>query len=100
MHVPDLPLSLDQATAVGFGLWKAPMVAMALECVLVLGAMAFAMRGRTARRPWILAGALCVLQVLSELVVPLPPDAVALGMSAFAVYFGAVGAAWWAGKEA
>ncbi len=38
VHAPDLPLTLEQGTAVGFGLWRAPVVAMVLECVLVLAA--------------------------------------------------------------
>lgn len=50
VHVPDLPLALDQASAVGFGLWRMPLVAMGLEIALVAGSTAWLI-ARVPERP-------------------------------------------------
>lgn len=97
VHVPDLPLGLTQQPAVGLGLWRLPVVPWALELALVLGAWA-ALRPRLvpAARPRgdLLAGALVVVQLLHEHVVPTPTSTVALGASAYALYLGSAALAW------
>ena len=98
VHVPDLPLWLDQASAVGLGLWRWPMAAYALEIVLVLGAGHVLASSASVRRKRLAAvvGVLVVLQTRSEFVIPLPVDDVALGLSALPLYFGVTGLGWWA----
>ena len=96
VHIPDLPLTLDQATAVGLGLWRLPVLPWLLECGLVIAATWWLLRDQPRRRLITLGAGLVVLQTLSELVIPLPSDDVALGLSALPVYVGAAAAAWWA----
>ncbi len=100
VHVPDLPLWMDQGSAVGLGLWRLPVVPWLLECALLVAAGAYLVRGAVPvrrKRIWSLVAGLCVLQTLSEYVIPLPPTQAQLGISALAVYVGASAAAWWAG---
>lgn len=98
VHAPDLPLVLDQRTAVGLGLWHVPLAATLLEVALVAGAAAWLQRSydpRARRRLWIFVGALIVLQLASDLVVPAPDSDLALAPMALAVYGAATGAARW-----
>jgi hypothetical protein len=89
VHVPDLPLGLTQEPAVGLGLWAHPPWALVLELALVAASTAFLLpslperaRSRTLR----LAAALVGVQLLSDLVVPLPSSTVGIGLSALATY--------------
>lgn len=96
VHAPDLPLTLEQGSAVGLGLWTIPVAAWLLEVGLVLAAghwLAAAGGNRSRLRALVLG--LVVLQTLSEFVIPLPPDDVALGITALPLYFAIAAAGWW-----
>lgn len=99
VHTPDLPLTLEQRSAVGLGLWRVPLAATALEVGLVLGGALWLQRtygpGPARQRLWIFAGALVVLQLASDLVVPAPGTDTELAPMAWAVYAAATGAAVW-----
>lgn len=93
VHAPDLPLAFDQTRALGLGLWRFPALASALECGLLVAAAAWLDRARRLPRKALarFTGALVALQLASDFLIPLPPDDVALGISAVALY---VGVAW------
>jgi hypothetical protein len=89
VHTPDLPLTLSQDSAVGFGLWTRPVLSWALEMILLAGAWAWARgavigRGRKAGDQLVVT--LLVIQTLSEFVIPTPPDMVQLGISGLFLY--------------
>jgi membrane-bound metal-dependent hydrolase YbcI (DUF457 family) len=97
MHVPDLPLTFSQSSAVGLGLWTKPVLPWLLEIVLVLATWAVLrprLPERARPRGDLLAGVLVVLQLLDEHVVPTPTHVVALGASAYGLYLGAATLAW------
>lgn len=99
VHVPDLPITLEQASAVGLGLWRLPLAATALEVAIVLGAALWLHHrygpSRARTRLWIFAGALVVLQLASDLVVPAPASDAELAPLAWLVYALATGGAAW-----
>ncbi|MEZ4339039.1 MAG: hypothetical protein R3B82_20670 [Sandaracinaceae bacterium] len=100
VHVPDLPVTLEQSSAVGLGLWRLPWAATALEVGLVAGGALWLSRsypaGPARRRLAIVAGALILLQLASDLVVPAPESDALLAPMAWAIYGATTAAAWWA----
>ncbi len=67
VHVPDLPLIPGGAARVGWGLWNAPAIEMALELAIYAGGAALYLRSTVARDrtgTWSLAGLLAFLLVV------------------------------------
>jgi hypothetical protein len=83
VHRPDLPLWPGSAK-LGFGLWNYPLVGLALELGLLLGA-AWLLSRRVARRPlWLFVGALAAIQVIVTILPPaLGPNGIVLTALAF-----------------
>ena len=90
VHVPDLPLGLSGTPTVGLGLWKIPLLATALECVLVVW---------TAGRFRAVAAALVVLQFANDLILPMDTDLHLVALKALGLYFGVAGFAWWSERR-
>mgnify|MGYP003393823198 CR=1 FL=1 len=90
VHVPDLPLGFSDTPAVGLGLWQIPLLATALECVLV---------GFTAGRFRNVAAVLIALQFANDLVLPMDSDLHIVAIKALGLYFGVAAFAWWAEKR-
>jgi hypothetical protein len=103
VHVPDLPLSLDQQTAVGLGLWRVPWAATTVEVGVVLAAALLLHRtygdARRRRRLSIFAGTLVAVQLVGDLVMPLPPSDVELAPMVWLVFALATVAAVWVERE-
>jgi hypothetical protein len=97
VHAPDLPLAFDPTQTVGLALWRWPWVGFALDVGLVLAAAVW--WGRTLdpaarRRLSGLVGALVVVQVLADFVIPFPPTQYQMMASATAVNAGLAILAW------
>lgn len=90
VHVPDLPMGLTDAPAVGLGLWKWPVASALLECALVVAT--------AQRRYWMLAASLVALQLANDFVLPMDTDLHVLAVKALALYGGVAIAAWYAEK--
>ena len=98
VHAPDLPLGLEQSPAMGFALWRWPVLAWGLEVGLVVGLGAWwiqSLTGPIRKRAIGLIIGLCVLQTLADFVIPLPPDDVALAYSALPSFFLVAAAGLW-----
>jgi len=99
VHVPDLPLTFDQQSAVGLGLWRIAGAATALEIGLVAVGALLLYRSyegvREKRRLVMFAGGLAAVQLVSDLVFPTPATDVELAPAAWALYAAATGAALW-----
>lgn len=91
VHVKDLPLTMAGETRVGLGLWRVPMVALAVELGLVVVsflALRRSLRPGPARR--CLDGSVVLLCVAQLLVVfsPLPATTLRMALAAEAIYVG------------
>jgi hypothetical protein len=89
VHRPDLTIA-GGPFALGFALWNQPLVAYALEIVLIASsigvAIAFATRTSAQRKPWIWLGlGLVVLQTATSFG-PLPPSLTAMVASTLPIY--------------
>jgi hypothetical protein len=82
VHVPDLPLTLDGQARVGLGLWRLPVVALALELALVVGSFLLLRRVLPpgAPRRWA-AGSVALLCIAQVIYVFTPPPATVLQMA-------------------
>lgn len=100
VHAPDLPL-YDNAVKVGLGLWAYKWPELTLELLLVLAAAAVYARvcPQHTRRAWVLAGALCVVQIAHTLG-PYPPSGAAVAVSALTLYLLLAWAGAWVEKRA
>jgi len=97
VHRPDLPL-LDDSMKVGLGLWKLPLVSLALEIGLLGGALALCLHNDTFaavdKRGMIrLGAALGVVQVANSFG-PFPGSATAVVLAALALYLIFAAMAW------
>ena len=98
VHAPDLLLGLSQAPAYGLALWRLPVLAWGLEVGLVAGVGAWwirALSGTARTRGIGLVVGLCIVQTLSDFVVPLPPTDVELAYSALPLYLLVAAAGAW-----
>ncbi len=72
VHRPDLPL-YDNAAKVGLGLWNYPVIAFALEALLLFGGMWLYLRTRTTRRTAFAVFGLIMLAVQAYVFFGPPP---------------------------
>ena len=101
VHAPDLPLYGDQHK-LGLGLWNYPVPELALELVLMAGAILLFVRAQPqhARRAWTLGAVLAVVQTGHTLGPWLLDSAVAVAAMALGGYLVFAAAAAWVEKEA
>jgi hypothetical protein len=88
VHRPDLTIA--GGTPIGLGLWNYPVAAWALEVVLVMASVAFAMRSAvtsaSSRRAWLVLGGALVLLQTSASFGPAPAGLTAIVLSTLAIY--------------
>ena len=90
-HRPDMPITLSDATRIGFGLWNFPLPALVLELTLFAGGIWLYQRHtRAINRKgsiglWALVGFLLVIYA-ANLLGPPPPSVAAVGWSAQALW--------------
>ena len=87
VHVADLPL-YDNSMKQGFGLWNYPLPELALELGVLLGGVWLYARSapQNARRAWVFAIALSIIQIGQTLGPWLLPSAKAVAASALVSY--------------
>jgi hypothetical protein len=95
VHVKDLPL-YDNAMKQGFGLWNYPIAELALELVLLLGAVAWCARRNPqfARGAWIFGCVLALIQAGQTLGPWLLKSAELVAISALVSYLAFAFVAW------
>jgi membrane-bound metal-dependent hydrolase YbcI (DUF457 family) len=95
VHRPDLPL-YDNTAKVGLGLWNQPLVAFALESILLLGGVALYVRtnGARGRAVWTFAAAMLAVHTLVFFGAPPKTPTMAAGM-AFGSYLAFAALAAW-----
>lgn len=90
-HRPDMPITLSDATRIGFGLWNFPLPAVALELTLFAGGIWLYLRQTCAINRkgsiglWALVGFLLVVYT-ANILGPPPPSVAAVGWSAQALW--------------
>jgi membrane-bound metal-dependent hydrolase YbcI (DUF457 family) len=90
-HRPDMPVTLDDSTRIGLGLWNTPLLAVPLEILIFAAAVwLYARQTRPRDRQgsigfWALIVFLLLIY-FANLVGPLPPSAAAVAWSAQALW--------------
>jgi len=106
VHTPDLPLWLNDTAKVGFGLWHDPIATYVLEALLLIGALILYLRQTihnntfTGKYGMIIFVLFLILMNTSNIFgPPFGGSQVTLAFSAFAMYFGFAGIAYWLDKK-
>jgi membrane-bound metal-dependent hydrolase YbcI (DUF457 family) len=95
VHRPDLPL-YDNAAKVGLGLWNRPILAFALEAILLLGGVALFLRHRRGRRLPLVVFSLIMLAIEAYVFFGPPPVSdVAFATTALGAYALFALVVWW-----
>jgi hypothetical protein len=95
VHRPDLPL-WDDTAKVGFGLWNAPAIEIALEGALLLGSIWWCYREDFSRaRGTIVFGVILVVMQIASYFFPPPPSASFIAIQAIASYLLFALIIWW-----
>ncbi|HEX4825377.1 MAG TPA: hypothetical protein VFV19_13825 [Candidatus Polarisedimenticolaceae bacterium] len=96
VHVADLPLYANTAK-VGFGLWNAPLIAFAVEALILGGGLSYYLRGG-ARRPVgtvVFGTTLLLIQAFTTFVSPPPRSDRAFAYTALTAYVLFALVIWW-----
>jgi len=98
-HGPDMPITLDESTRIGLGLWNLPVIAIGLELALYIGGVWLYARLTVPRDKigrvglWALVGFLLVVYT-ANLIGPPPPSVGAVAWSAQAMWLLVAWAYW------
>lgn len=98
-HRPDMPITLDESTRIGLGLWNLPVIAISLELALYAGGVWLYARSTVPRDKigrvglWALVGFLLVVYT-ANLIGPPPPSVGAVAWSAQAMWLLVAWAYW------
>jgi hypothetical protein len=105
VHLPDLPLTGNESTKLGLGLWTHPTATLALECLMLAAGLALYVMRRSHRHPVrtgrvLIVALVLVATYLASLFGPPPPSMtmVAVGDIVFILGMSALSA--WADRRA